>query len=184
MDTYFNGRLEVTVGDITGISVDAVVNAANASLLGGGGVDGAIHAAGGPAILAACRKIREHQYPEGLPPGEAVITPGGNLPAPYVIHTVGPVWHGGKNHESTILYNAYYNSLLLAHKKHLSSIAFPAISTGVYGFPKEKAVRTALQAVKEYAAVQAVPQKIIFVFYSDHDKDLCTSILREHEMET
>lgn len=177
LNTYLNGRLEITSGDITRVSVDAIVNAANASLMGGGGVDGAIHAAGGPSILAGCRKVRKDKYPDGLPPGEAVITTGGALPAQYVIHTVGPVWHGGKRSEPSILYNAYYNSLVLAGEKNLSSIAFPAISTGVYGFPKDLAVKTAFQAVKDYTAAHKSPRNILFIFYSPADKDLCTSVL-------
>ncbi len=177
MNTYLDDRLEITSRDITSVSVDAIVNAANSSLMGGGGVDGAIHAAGGPSILAECRKIREQEYPNGLPPGEAVITTGGALPAQYVIHTVGPVWHGGERNESSILYNAYYNSLVLAGEKNLSSIAFPAISTGVYGFPKDLAVKTAFQAVKDYTAAHKIPRKIQFVFYSPADKNLCTSVL-------
>ncbi len=177
MTTYLDGRLEITSGDITRISVDAIVNAANSSLMGGGGVDGAIHAAGGPSILAECRKIREHEYPDGLPPGEAVMTTGGSLPAPHVIHTVGPVWHGGERNEPSILYNAYYNSLVLAGEKNLSSIAFPAISTGVYGFPKDLAVTTAFKAVKDYISAREIPRKILFVFYSPADEELCISIL-------
>ena len=183
LNSYLDGRLEITSGDITKVSVDAIVNAANSSLMGGGGVDGAIHATGGPSILSECRKIREQEYPNGLPPGEAVITTGGNLPAPYVIHTVGPVWHGGRRNEPSILYNAYYNSLVLAGKKNLSSVAFPAISTGVYGFPKELAVKTAYQAVKDYTAAFKTPRKIQFVFYSPEDKNLCTSVLEKTSTE-
>src|ERR1700674_660470 len=125
--------------DITSEAVDAIVNAANSSLMGGGGVDGAIHRAGGPAILAACREIRASQYPKGLPTGQAVITPGGRLPARYVIHTVGPIYgqHGGD--EARLLAACYENAIALAAKNGLETIAFPAISTGAYGYPQDEA---------------------------------------------
>ncbi len=183
MDTFLEGRLEIISGDITRINADAIVNAANSSLMGGGGVDGAIHTAGGETILKECKEIRRKSFPDGLPPGEAVITTGGNLPARYVIHTVGPVWHGGKRNEDAILYNAYRNSLLLAGRKGISSIAFPAISTGIYGFPKERAARIAFQAVREYISQEKTPWKIIFVFYSPADRDLCISTILELKKE-
>jgi O-acetyl-ADP-ribose deacetylase (regulator of RNase III) len=150
-----NGRIVEKTGDITREEVDAIVNAANSSLLGGGGVDGAIHRAGGPEILAACRAIREAQYPDGLPTGEAVITTGGLLPAKYVIHTVGPIYgqHGGS--EPKLLARCYERSIALAARHRLSSIAFPAISTGVYGYPKEEAKRVSLRAVED--AIRAHP---------------------------
>ncbi|MDN5211205.1 O-acetyl-ADP-ribose deacetylase [Fulvivirgaceae bacterium BMA12] len=132
-------------GDITKIEVDAIVNAANTSLLGGGGVDGAIHKAGGPEILEDCRKIRSQQG--GCKVGEAVITTAGKLPARFVIHTVGPVWQDGRQGEEELLYNAYQNSLLLARENNLTSVAFPNISTGIYRFPKVKAAEIAIKCV-------------------------------------
>src|SRR5438105_11086863 len=135
-------------GDITKIKADAIVNAANSSLLGGGGVDGAIHRAGGPAILEECREIRRTRFPEGLPTGEAVITTGGKLPALYVIHTVGPIYGEHRGREAELLANCYHNSLTLAVEKNLASIAFPAISTGVYGYPLEEAAEVASKAIE------------------------------------
>ncbi len=148
MEHLFNNRIIVMTGDITEIEADAIVNAANSSLLGGGGVDGAIHRKGGPDILEDCREIRKNTYPSGMPAGNAVITGGGYLQADYVIHTVGPVWHGGKKGEKTILEKAYLNSLKLASANKLDTIAFPAISTGIYGYPKTEAAETAYNTVK------------------------------------
>ena len=131
MQTFLDGRVTVIVGDITKQDVEAIVNAANSSLLGGGGVDGAIHRAGGPAILEECREIRRTRFPQGLPTGEAVVTTGGKLPALYVIHTVGPIYgeHGGK--EAELLADCYHNSLTLAVEKNVTSVAFPSIATGI-----------------------------------------------------
>ncbi len=143
-------HLQVVHGDITRMEVDAVVNAANSGLLGGGGVDGAIHGAGGPAIGAACKAIRDAKG--GCPTGEAVITTGGLLPAPYVIHAVGPVWKGGAQNEDALLANAYRNSIRLAAEHHLRTVAFPNISTGIYGFPRERAADIAIRAVREALA--------------------------------
>ena len=137
----------IKVGDITQEDVDAVVNAANPTLLGGGGVDGAIHRAGGPAILAQCRTIREKHYPEGLPVGEAVITTAGNLRARYVIHTVGPIYGTNEGRDAALLAACYENSIALASRHQLSTIAFPAISTGAYGYPKGEAARVARAAI-------------------------------------
>jgi len=164
-------RIVVKVGDITREAVDAIVNAANSSLLGGGGVDGAIHRAGGPAILEACRKIRATTYPKGLPTGEAVITTGGNLPARHVIHTVGPIYgeHGGE--EARLLAACYANCLALAARHSLSTIAFPAISTGVYGYPKEEAARVALRAIGEALEKLDVIQEVRLVFFSAGDAE-------------
>lgn len=139
-------RITLVLGDITLQQVDAVVNAANTTLLGGGGVDGAIHSAGGPSILAACRAVRRDRYPNGLPPGKAVSTPAGNLPAKWVIHTVGPVWHGGTRGEETTLASAYAESLLEATRIGARSVCLPAISTGAYRFPGDLASRIALRA--------------------------------------
>ncbi|HMB93671.1 MAG TPA: O-acetyl-ADP-ribose deacetylase [Rhodothermales bacterium] len=165
-----NTLLRLLQGDITEIQVDAIVNAANSSLMGGGGVDGAIHRRGGPAILAACKTIRRNNYPDGLPTGQAVITTGGELPAQYVIHTVGPVWRGGTTNEPMLLADAYRNSLELAHQNKLRTVAFPSISTGVYGFPIEKAAPIALQTTRDF--VQQHPdafEEVRFVLFSQHD---------------
>jgi O-acetyl-ADP-ribose deacetylase len=147
-EVLINGvRLYFKRGDITVEKVDAIVNAANPGLMGGGGVDGAIHSAGGPAILKECRKIVARQGP--LPTGKAVITTGGNLPASYVIHTVGPVWRGGNHGERSLLASAYRESLKLARENRLATVAFPSISTGAYGYPVEKAAVVALDAVAD-----------------------------------
>ncbi len=166
------GRLSVITGDITRLEVDAVVNAANSSLLGGGGVDGAIHSAGGPAILEECRTIRKNRYPDGLPPGEAVQTTAGRMRARYVIHTVGPVWHGGTQGEPGTLGRCYTNSLALAATLGVRSIAFPAISTGVYGYPREEAARVVWDTLREYCRKNAAPAAITLVFYSPADARL------------
>lgn len=159
--------VQLIKGDITTADADAVVNAANSSLLGGGGVDGAIHRKGGSAILEECKAIRQTSWPEGLPTGKAVITSGGKLKAKYVIHTVGPVWHGGKRKEAELLREAYMNSLQLAVSKGLRTIAFPSISTGAYGYPVEKASRVALEAVKEFIEKEGTLDKVVFVLFSD-----------------
>ncbi|HSN21801.1 MAG TPA: O-acetyl-ADP-ribose deacetylase [Usitatibacter sp.] len=162
-------RILVKVGDITREAVDAIVNAANSSLLGGGGVDGAIHRAGGPEILAACRRIRATTHPKGLATGEAVITPAGLLPARYVIHTVGPVYgrHGGE--EPRLLAACYRNSIALAARHALASVAFPAISTGVYGYPKDEAARVALEAIAQALARHEGIEEVRLVFFSPED---------------
>jgi O-acetyl-ADP-ribose deacetylase (regulator of RNase III) len=140
------GRIRIVVADITGLPVDAIVNAANSSLLGGGGVDGAIHRAAGPELLQACRPLG------GCPAGEARVTPGFRLPARWVIHTVGPVWHGGGRGEAGLLRSCYRRSLALAAEKGVRTVAFPAISTGIYGYPKEGAARIALEVMREAVA--------------------------------
>ena len=162
-------RLLVKVGDITREDVDAIVNAANASLLGGGGVDGAIHRAGGPAILEACREIRRTHHLGGLPTGEAVITPGGNLPARFVIHTVGPVYgqHGGE--EARLLADCYANSIALAAAQGLRTVAFPAISTGVYGYPKAEAARVSVEALGKALAAHPAIEEVRLVYFSEAD---------------
>ena len=168
--------IEVVKGDITKQNVDAVVNAANSGLLGGGGVDGAIHRAGGPAILEECRQIKAQQG--GCPTGEAVLTTGGNLSAKYVIHTVGPVWHGGRDNEPQLLASCYRNSLRTAAEQQLQSIAFPNISTGVYGYLKEAAAEVAVQAVKSYLQEQETSlQGVVFVCFEDENYSLYESIL-------
>ncbi len=173
----FDGRLKIICGDITSIKTDAVVNAANSALLGGGGVDGAIHRIGGPSILAACREIRNRRYPEGLPRGKAVITNAGNLPCDYVIHTVGPVWGGGKQDEVKTLENAYRNCLTLAEETGINSIAFPAISTGVYGFPKEPAAPIVYNVMKNYINRKSLPRTIYLVFFSRENERIFTDTL-------
>lgn len=164
-----DGRLVVTTGDITKMKTGAVVNAANSSLMGGGGVDGAIHRSGGPAILEECKQIRAGRYPDGLPAGDAVATTAGNLPAQHVIHTVGPVWHGGSSGEADKLAGCYRRSLEEAVKLSLKDIAFPAISTGIYGYPKEKAGQVAFTAVREFLSSSKLPETVYFVFYSPGD---------------
>jgi O-acetyl-ADP-ribose deacetylase len=161
-------RIELTRGDITLEATDGIVNAANSSLLGGGGVDGAIHRAGGPEILDACRKLRE-RLPDGLPPGEAVITGAGRLPARHVIHTVGPVWSGGGRAEARTLARCYGRSLTLAAEHGLSSLAFPSISTGAYGYPVEQAAGVALAAVHEALRSGCSVRLVRFVLFSDRD---------------
>lgn len=164
-----NGRLIVTTGDITRMKSAAIVNAANSSLMGGGGVDGAIHRGGGPAILEECRQIRKSRYLDGLPTGDAVVTTAGNLPAAHVIHTVGPVWHGGGSGEADKLAGCYRRSLEEAARLSLKDIAFPAISTGIYGYPKEKAAGVAFAAVRDFLASSKLPETVYFVFYSPGD---------------
>ncbi|MEM2972452.1 MAG: O-acetyl-ADP-ribose deacetylase [Candidatus Bathyarchaeia archaeon] len=159
-------------GDITDLDTDAIVNAANPSLMGGGGVDGAIHRKGGPKILEECKRIRATEYPNGLPTGKAVITTGGNLKAKYVIHTVGPVWHGGTHGEPELLAEAYRNSLKLAISKGLKTIAFPSISTGAYGYPIEKAGPIAISTVKEFLEKEDKLEKVVFVLFSKRDFEI------------
>ncbi len=155
--------------DITDIATKAIVNAANSSLMGGGGVDGAIHRRGGPRILEECRRIRAEQYPDGLPTGKAVLTSGGDLKARYVIHTVGPIWHGGTQNETELLYNAYMNSLKLAVTNKLRSVAFPSVSTGAYGYPIEKASKIAVKAVKAFLETEDSLDEVVFVLFSELD---------------
>jgi O-acetyl-ADP-ribose deacetylase (regulator of RNase III)/molybdopterin converting factor small subunit len=176
--TPAGARITLVRGDITQQQVDAIVNAANSSLLGGGGVDGAIHARGGPAILEACRQIRQTQYPGGLPAGQAVTTTAGHLPARRVIHTVGPIWHGGRHGEADILARAYTNSLERAREEGLRTVAFPSISTGAYGYPVAEAAATALAAVREYLAVHpAAFDEVRFVLFSLSDYNVYGSAL-------
>lgn len=159
-----NTTLSIIQGDITAQKTDAIVNAANAGLMGGGGVDGAIHRAGGPAILEECKQIVKKQG--RLPTGKAVITTGGNLPAKYVIHTVGPVWNGGNSGEPELLASAYRESLALAADHNLESISFPSISTGVYGYPVEKAASVAFSAIREFLKNrESSIKEVVFVLF-------------------
>jgi len=160
-------RIEIRIADITGIEVDAIVNAANESLLGGGGVDGAIHRAAGPELLAACRKIPEVRPNVRCPTGEAVITPGYRLPARYVIHTVGPVWRGGKNNEEELLASCYRNSLKLAVEHRIESIAFPAISCGAYRFPVDEAATIAIRETSWFLERFEIPRRVVFAAFSE-----------------
>ncbi len=167
--SFLGGRVRALTGDITREDVDAIVNAANSSLLGGGGVDGAIHRAGGPRILEECREIRRTLLPDGLPTGEAVITGGGLLPARFVIHTVGPIYgrHGGR--EAELLASCYRNSLRLAQERGLTSIAFPSISTGVFGYPLAEAAVVASGAVADFLASENAIREVRLVFFSAGD---------------
>lgn len=168
------GKIKVFKGDITKMHVDAIVNAANSGLRGGGGVDGAIHRAGGPTIMKECRKIG------GCPTGEAVITSAGNLPSKYVIHTVGPVWSGGNQNEVNLLVNAYQNSLRLAKENLITSIAFPNISTGVYGFPKQKAAEIALNTCQEFIKSHESDMEITFVCFDEENFHLYLDLILPH----
>ncbi|MEP6706766.1 MAG: O-acetyl-ADP-ribose deacetylase [Pyrinomonadaceae bacterium] len=170
--TFLNGRVRVLVGDITKQDVDAIVNAANSTLMGGAGVDGAIHDAGGPAILEECREIRRTRYPDGLPTGEAVITTSGNLPALYVIHTVGPIYGRHNGQESELLANCYRNSLILAVEHNLASIAFPAISTGAFGYPPVDAAAVSSRAIEEFLLADHQLREVRLVFFQPHDAQI------------
>lgn len=169
-------KIQVTKGDITKCRVDAIVNAANTSLMGGGGVDGAIHRAGGPAILEDCRKIVARQG--GCKTGQAVITTGGNLPAKYVIHTVGPVYNGGKGDVAELLKSCYHNSLILAKQNGCKTIAFPNISTGIYGYPKSAAAEIAVAAVKAFVTQNEEIENVFFVCFDDENYMLIEVQLR------
>jgi O-acetyl-ADP-ribose deacetylase (regulator of RNase III) len=157
----YNIRIEILRGDITKLDVDAIVNAANTTLLGGGGVDGAIHRAAGPELVAECRTLG------GCRPGEAKMTRGYHLPARFVIHTVGPVWRGGKHGEAQTLADCYCNSLQLAVKNEIKTIAFPAISCGAYGYPIEEAARIAFKTTRNFLATNSEIQKVIFVVWDE-----------------
>jgi len=165
-------RIEILKGDITKLKVDAIVNAANTSLLGGGGVDGAIHRGAGPELLEFNRKL------EGCSTGEAKISPGFKLPAKFIIHTVGPVWNGGKNNEDKLLTNCYKNSLQLAKENNVKTIAFPAISTGVYRFPLERATKIAVSEVKKFLEKNASIEKVIFVCFDEENYQVYKNILK------
>lgn len=172
-------QINLQQGDITKVEADAIVNAANNRLAGGGGVDGAIHRAGGPAIMEECDAIRGRQG--GCRTGEAVITTAGELPAKHVIHTVGPVWKGGADNEGELLRNCYLNSLKLAESNQLRSVAFPNISTGVYGYPKKQAAKTAVNAVRQYrdAHPEAAIEDVYFICFDQENYQLYEALLRD-----
>ena len=176
--------LTLVTGDITHQETDAIVNAANSSLMGGGGVDGAIHRAGGPEILEECKTIRKTTLPDGLPTGKAVITTAGKLKAKYVIHTVGPVWKGGDNGEPELLVDAYINSLLLALENRIKTISFPSISTGAYGYPIEKASKIALGSVVGFLEKNTGIDEVRFVLHNSHDLNVYEHTLEELQAQT
>ena len=167
------GAIGLVLGDITKQQVDAIVNAANTSLQGGGGVDGAIHRAAGPELLEECRKLG------GCPTGEARITRGYRLPAKWVIHTVGPVWRGGKDFEDELLANCYRWSLTVAVENGVRTVAFPAISTGIYGFPLERATRIAIREVRAFLETNSAVEKVVFVCFDDRTHDCYARVLAE-----
>ncbi len=176
---FLEGRLSVKVGDITREDAAAIVNAANSTLLGGGGVDGAIHRAGGPAILEECKEIRRTLYPEGLPAGEAVSTTAGMLPCRRVIHTVGPIWGREGGREADLLAACYRNSLALAAREGLETVAFPSISTGVYGYPREAAAAVSSAAVADFLRAGGAVREVRLVFFSRGDLNV---FLRNHRL--
>lgn len=175
------GRATVRLikGDITDMETDAIMNTANSSLMGGGGVNGAIHSKGRSRILEECKKLRATDWPKGLPTGKAVITSAGNLKAKRVIHTVGPVWRGGSQREAELLAEAYRNSLVLAVSAGLKTVAFPSISTGAYGYPVEEASRVAMQAVVEFLEKEDGLDEVVFVLFSEHDLKIYVEAARE-----
>lgn len=168
-------KIKLVAGDITKISVDAIVNAANSSLLGGGGVDGAIHRAGGPEIVEECKKIRSRQG--GCQTGDAVITTAGKLPARYVIHTVGPVWNGGSQNEAELLKRAYQSCFRLAQQHAIRSIAFPSISTGIYRFPKKRAAEIALEAIRDALADNPSLESVQIVCFDEENFEIYAGLL-------
>jgi O-acetyl-ADP-ribose deacetylase (regulator of RNase III) len=170
--SFLQGRVRIKIGDITKEHVDAIVNAANGTLMGGGGVDGAIHRAGGRAILDACKEIRRTQYPDGLPTGEAVITTAGQLAAKHVIHTVGPVYGRGGREKANLLAACYRNSMALAATNGLATIAFPAISTGVYGYPHDEAAGVASYAIEKFFNNDRLLEEVCLVFFSAADAEV------------
>ena len=179
MEVIINGtKLSIVQGDITKQTTDAIVNAANSSLMGGGGVDGAIHRAGGPAILDECKQIVAKQG--RLPTGKAVITTGGNLKANWVVHTVGPIWYGGSRNEAELLKSAYYECLRVAAENKLASLSFPSISTGAYGYPVAEAARIAITTVVSFLKEQATSIKeVVFVLFDSRTHETYCSALQE-----
>ena len=180
LQSFLADRVLVVIGDITAQDVTAIVNAANSTLLGGGGVDGAIHRVGGPRILEECKEIRKNVYPDGLPTGQAVITTGGDLRAKYVIHTVGPIYGRQPERESELLADCYRNSLLLARRHQVSSIAFPSISTGAFGYPKSDAAKISSQTIKEFLSADQQIEQVRLVFFQQRDARV---FLEYHEFE-
>ena len=172
IEEFLNGRVVVTVGDITEQDTDAIVNAANSTLLGGGGVDGAIHAKGGRQIYDECYEIRQTTYPKGLPTGKAVITSGGSLKARFVIHTVGPIYGMNQGKDAELLSDAYRNSLLLAAENDVQTIAFPSISTGAFHYPKQAAARISSQTIKDFLAADDKITEVRLVFFSEPDAEM------------
>jgi O-acetyl-ADP-ribose deacetylase len=168
---FFDGRVVVYTGDITRQQTDAIVNAANSTLFGGGGVDGAIHRAGGEKILEECKEIRRAQFPEGLPTGKAVITSGGNLAARFVIHTVGPVYGRNQGRDAELLADCYRNSLRLAAAHEIYKIAFPSISTGAFGYPRHEAAAVASEAIKFFLNENGTLEEVRLVFFSESDAE-------------
>jgi O-acetyl-ADP-ribose deacetylase len=175
--SFLNNRVQVLVGDITSQHVDAIVNAANSALLGGGGVDGAIHRRGGPLILEECRRLRSARFPQGLPTGEAVITTAGKLRAKHVIHTVGPICRGRSEPDAVRLAACYRNSLALASEHRLRSVAFPAISTGAYGYPHELAAPVVSSALELFLSEPSAVEEVRLVFFDSSDAQV---FLRHH----
>ena len=173
MGVDISNHIKIITADITTLSVDAIVNAANSSLLGGGGVDGAIHKAAGPGLLAECRRLKRCMT------GDAKLTEGYDLPADYVIHTVGPVWHGGGEGEEAALASCYKASLTIACEREFHTVAFPAISTGVYAFPPERASRIAVHTVAGFLATQGCPAEVVFCCFSDESAELHRQALAE-----
>ena len=172
LKSFLTGRVVVKVGDITKEVVDAVVNAANGTLMGGGGVDGAIHRAGGPEILKECKEIRRAQYTDGLPTGQAVITTAGKMVAKHVIHTVGPVYGRGGKEKAELLAACYRNSLMVAASNGLKTIAFPAISTGVYGYPLHEAAKVSSRAIEKFLRADNSIEEVRLVFFAAGDAEV------------
>jgi O-acetyl-ADP-ribose deacetylase (regulator of RNase III) len=180
LKSFFDGRVSIIVGDITRQTVDAIVNAANSTLLGGGGVDGAIHRVGGPRILEECQEIRRTRFPNGLPTGEAVSTTAGNLLATYVIHTVGPIYGRNGKRDAELLANCYLNSLALAVEHNLASIAFPSISTGAFHYPRDEAAAVSSEAIAGFLQSDRQLQDVRLVFFADSDARM---FLKHHKFD-
>ena len=177
LKSFLNSRVVVKVGDITKEDVDAIVNAANSTLMGGGGVDGAIHRAGGPEILKECKEIRRSKYPDGLPTGQAAITTAGKMAAKHVIHTVGPVYGKGGKDKAELLASCYRNVLVLAAEKGLKTIAFPAVSTGIYGYPLDEAAKVSSAAIEKFLSAATSIQEVRLVFFAQSD---AATFLKNH----